>query len=535
MPRSTTALGELREGFDVIARLVGLTLGPSQGVVLNDVGGGSAESLVDSATIARRVTSFPGRRHTAGAELARALVRRVGDGAGDGGATAAVIARAVLCHAVRVVAAGANPVLVRAGIQRGVAIACDVLKSHATPVDAAASTATGSSLTGLALAATSDTELATVLGEMVDVLGVEGAISVEEHEAMNLVHHYVEGARWRGRPAESDLLPGASTELTLIDPVVAVVDEEVERVEQVAPILEAALAQPGRPPLLFVARELSGTALSMLSFNHRRGTLISAPTVITTSRTRVSDDLDDLALLTGAVVICTEHGRKPGAFQPSWFGRARRAVVQPGYLTVSGGRGDASAIAERAARLRTRAWELDQSPQREDRRTRDRLWLRQARLCGRVGVVRVGAATTQQVEVRVAQARKAIRLLHIAAREGIVPGGGVAYLDCVRFVRAAREDCTDSDVAAGLDAVCSGLEAPFLQIVRNAGETEPRVALAKVRELGPGHGIDVRRHAYVDMRSAGIWDAAGVAATALEAAGETAGLLVSAEVVTGRA
>jgi chaperonin GroEL len=536
-PRSAEALRELRAGFETLARLLAVTLGPAQGVVLSEIGHGSSESLVDSATIARRITSLPGRRQTAGAELVREMVRRVGGGYGDGGATAAVLAMGILRHATRMVAAGANPVLVRRGIQQGVAAACDALKNQARPVAGmaeGAGTDATTMLASLATATTGDPELGAVVGEMLDILGVDGAVQVEEHEATGLSYDYLDGARWRGRPADFDILPGASTELTLVEPVIAVADVQLETVEQVRPMLEAALALPGRPPLLVVAREITDAARSMFSFNDLRGTLVSAPAVITTSKTHLSDDLADLALLTGAQVLSPDLGQPPEAFRAGWFGRARRALVQRGYLTVSGGHGDSAEISDRAARLRTRAWELDLSTRAEDRSTRERLWLRQARLSGRVGALRVGAMTEQQIEARKADARKAVRLLTTALRDGVVPGGGVAYLDCLPALAACRESCGSADEAYGLDAVRAGLEQPFLQIVHNAGQVEPRVALSKARELGPGHGMDVRTHTYVDMRVVGICDVAGVLSVALEAAGETAGLLVSAEVVTGR-
>jgi chaperonin GroEL len=527
------ALRELREGFDTLAQLLAVTLGPSQGVVLSDVGRGSAESLVDSATIARRITGLPGRRRSAGAALVREMVRRVGGGYGDGGATATVLARSMLRHAARVVAAGANPVLVRRGIQLGVAVACDVLKDQAAPVASLDSTS-ASGLVSLAAAVTGDTELAAAVGEMVDVLGVDGAVQIEEHEPMTLSYDFIDGARWRGRPADPDLLRGASTELTLVDPVVVVADEELTTVEQVRPMLEATLALPDRPPVLVVAREVSDAALTMFSFNDLRGTLVSAPVVVTTSKTHLSDDLADIALLTGAEVLSGDLGRPCASFRPAWFGRLRRAVVQKGYLTIQGGSGDADVIAERAARLRTRAWELELTTQAKERSARERLWLRQARLSGRVGALRVGAATSQQIEARKDNARKAVRLLHTALRAGVVPGGGVAFLDCIPRVRAHRDSCATTDEMLGIDAVCSGLEAPFLQIVHNAGQLEPRVALSKALELGPGHGVDVLTTTFVDMRAAGICDVAGVLSIALEAGGETAALLVSAEVVSGR-
>jgi chaperonin GroEL len=364
------------------------------------------------------------------------------------------------------------------------------------------------------------------------VLGPTGAIQVEEIPDPRFDakpdYGYVDGARWRGRPAHKDLLPEGKSELTLIEPTVVVADCELKRVEQLRPLLEIAPALPSRPPLLLVARDISGDALTMLAVNDRRGLLVSAPVVLTTARTRMADDLADIALLTGADVLSEQAGTPPERVRESQLGSARRVLIQRGYLTIRGGGGDRAVATDRAARLRTRAWELT------DVRDRDRLWLRQARLAGRVAALRVRAQTEQLLEARKTQARKAIRLAGAALREGVVPGGGVAYVDCVPAVRAARGQCATQDEAAGFDAVCAGLEAPFLHLVGNAGGLEPRTALAKARELGPGHGVDVRTNTFADMVKAGVRDVTTVATAALRAAGETAGMLVSAEVVSGR-
>ncbi|WP_020575869.1 TCP-1/cpn60 chaperonin family protein [Actinopolymorpha alba] len=523
---------------ETMARLLAATLGPVGGVVLNDTGRGVAEHLTDSATIARRLTSLAEQRQPqqprqpraqrAGTALLREMVRRVGERHGDGGATAAVLLRGILRPAVRVVAGGANPVLVRRGIQRGTATVCHALEDQAEPVKSAAA------LVGMATAVTADPALGAVLGEMLDALGPDGAVRIEEHPATDLAYDYLEGAEWRARPADSRLLPLGKAELTLADPAVVVVADEITGIEQVRPLLEAALRLPGRPPLLVVATEISEAALAVFSLNELRGAVVSAPVVLSTARTHALDDLADLALLTGAEVVSKDLGRPLSTFRPEYAGRARRALVQHGAVTLVGGGGKPAATRDAAERLRARAWELDPASGAAARSARDRLWLRQARLLGRVGVLRVGAPTSQEKEERKANARKAVRLLRTALRTGAVPGGGVAYLDCLPAVAAAREACTHPDEALGVEAVRAGLEAPFLQIVGNAGQREPRVALHTVRARGHGYGVDVVANAVVEMRAAGIVDVAGVASGALAAAGETAGLLVSAEVVAAR-
>lgn len=521
--------GELLAGFDTIARLFARTLGPSSGLVLNGISSRSSETLVDSATIARRITSLESSSRTAGAAILRELVRTIGTRYGDGGATTAVLCRAILNHAIRVVVAGANPVLVRRGIQAGVRVARDELKTQAAPIGESPA------LVGIAAAATGDQELAEAIADLVDVLGFEGAIQIEEPYASKarvataLSYDFVDGARWRARPADRRTLGAGATELTLFDPVVAVVDAALNDAAQVRPLLEACQVLPDRPPLLVVAPEIGDDALRMLAVNDARGTMVCVPVVLTTARTRMSDDFADLALLTGAEVLAAERGTPVEKVRADQFGRAARVLVERGHLTVNGGQGDRGELVTSAARLRDRARDLD------DDSAHDRLWLRQARLLGKVGVLRVDAPTSHELDARKALAEKVVRLVRSAVHDGVVPGGGVAYLDCVPAVRGNRANASHEDEAFGIDAVCVGLEAPFRQIVRNARAIEPDVALAKVRELGPGHGFDAMAGDYIDVRQRGIQDVAAVAAGALEGAGATAGLLVSAKVVTTRA
>ncbi|MBA4865657.1 hypothetical protein H1V43_30820 [Streptomyces sp. PSKA54] len=518
------AYGQLLLGFDDLARALGGTLGPGSGTVLCGSGTDGGELVSSSAVLARRITQLHGHRRNTGAALLRETVLRVGAGHGDGCATTAVLAQALLHAAAKSVAAGAHPGRVRSGIALGVAAACGAMKDLAEPV------AGELDLAGIALAATGDPELAALLAELTDVTGTHGAIRIQEADTPRAGRHYIDGARWPSRPAERAVLSHGVTELTLTEPVIALADLELSDAGQVRPLLEAAARLPARRPLLLVARAVSGAALTMLNANRSR----VLPVVLTTARTRQSEDLMDLALLTGASVISPELGLAPSGVQASHLGGARRAFVRRGDLTLTGGHGGREAAGDRAATLRTVAWELlDGGP--GERETAERLWWRQARLTGRTAVLTVGAATEQEVTARRDTAERTVRLLQGALRHGVVAGGGVAYLDCVPAVHVAARRCHDHDEALGAEAVATALEAPFLRILSNAGVTAPEIELHRVRELGPGHGIDVATGRPAEMRRLGIRDAASVTCGALEAAAETAGLLVSAEVVVGRA
>ncbi|OAH12335.1 TCP-1/cpn60 chaperonin family protein [Streptomyces jeddahensis] len=506
---------QLLSGFDHLARTLGETLGPGSGTVLCAWGEDGAEVVSSSAVLARRITQVPGHRRNTGAALLRETVLRVDARHGDGCATTAVLAQALARCARRAVAAGAHPVRVRDGIGRGVAAACDALKAMSEPV------AGERDITGLALAATADPELATVLGELTDVLGPDGAIWVREANGDETARHYIDGHRWRARPAEAAVLAHRATELTLIEPLIALVEHELSSADEVRPLLEAA----GRRTLLLVAPDITGAARTLLSVHRERALAV----VLTTDRTRHSEDFADLGLLTGASVISPVLGLPAASVRAAHLGGVRRVLVRRGDLTVVGGHGDRSAVLQRAAALRSRAWELASGP--VEREAADRLWRRQARLAGRTATLTVGARSEQEAEDRARVARRTARQLRDALREGVVPGGGVAYVDCLTAVQAVAPD--DRDEAAGLNAVAAALKAPFLRILANARVPAPELALLDAIATGPGHGVDATTGELTDMRRAGIQDTTAVAAGALVAAGETAGLLVSAQLAVG--
>jgi chaperonin GroEL len=508
--------GQVLSGFDDLARTLAGTLGPCPGTVLCASGEDGGELVSSAAVLARRITELPGRRRNTGAALLRETVLQVGSRHGDGGATTAVLAQALVHSARRAVAAGAHPVRVRDGIGRGVAAACDALKAMSEPV------AGGRELTGLALAATCDPDLACVLGELADVLGPEGAVYVMEASGGRTSRHYIDGHRWRSRPAERSVLAHRTAEVTLVEPLIALIEHELTSADEVRPLLEAA----GGRTVLLVAAGITGTAQSMLNANRER----AVPVIVTTPRSRHTDDFADLALLTGASVVSPVLGLPPASVRAAHLGGARRALLRRGDLTVVGGHGDRSAVQERAAGLRSRAWELTNGP--AERESADRLWRRQARLAGRTAVLTVGGGTQQQTRERVLSAERTARQLRDALRDGVVPGGGAAYVDCLPAVRAVVT--ADRDEKAGVDAVARALPAPFLRILANARVPAPELALAGVLQAGPGHGVDATSGEFTDMRRAGIRDTTAVAAGALVAAGATAGLLVCAELVVGR-
>lgn len=515
-PRALAGVGR---GFATLADLVALTLGPARGSVLSARGRGAPEVLNDSATMVRRVVELPGRDANVGAMLLRNLVWQVHERYGDGAATAAVLARAMLADAVRLVAAGVDPWGLRRGIERGVAAALPALAAQATPAggqEALADFATG---------VTGDAELGAILGELFDLLGADAALLVEEYAAPRLDRAYLDGGRWLARPAARSLLPDDRPELVLDRPLLLVADQPLIAVEHVRGALELAATAPGKPPLLIVAPAISGDALDAILLNRAQATLALGAAVITSAAPRATDDLADLATLTGGEVVGETVGRSLRNLRPGWFGQARRAILTRDSLTVVGGGGDRRAVQERLVPLRARAASLPTAS-----KDRERLRLRVARLGGGVGIVKVGAATAREREQKRALATKAVQVLGPAIAEGLVPGGGVALLDCRAAVLAARDDCASEAEAAGVAVVAAALAAPVRQLVRNHGRLDPAIALMDIERLGPGHGFDARPGGYALMAEAGVRDGLSVTRGVLEAAASAAGTAATIEV-----
>lgn len=527
-PRGSSGRVALAGGVALLARVLGRTLGPTPRRVLSAVGTKTPELIGDGATLARRITGLDSPGHNTGAMILRTAVQSVSQGFGDGVGTTAVLARDLVAGATRVVEGGAEPVAVRRGIERGVAAACEALAELAVPI------AGIEDLSRLAIGATQDVALGELLAEMYDLLGERAWLTTEEQPTPGFDREYVDGARWRARPGDRELLPAGRSELTVPDALIVVVDQELEAADDVVPAVELAAAE--RVPLLLVARDFAEPARQFLRINRNvPGTrVVVAPVCPAAPSKRRGDDLADLALRCGATVLSDVLGRSPRAVRFSDCGRARRVVVRRGDLTVTGGAGEPEPIEQRIAELEGRLAIVDRGGT-EWRALRSRI----ARLAGTTGVVRFGIASPTEKDALTSLIAKAQRVLELAMAEGTVAGGGVGYLQCVPAVHELRGRTSDPAERSGLDIVATALEAPFRQIVANyavsgsGGEPppDPSVALTRVRELGPGWGFDASSGTYVAMTKAGVLDSAGVLVGALRSAGSCAASIVSTSVV----
>jgi chaperonin GroEL len=505
------ALVRLTSGFDQLASLMAVTLGPRQGRVLNARGRGSVEVLSDAGTIARRVVEIPDRGRNTGAMILRNLAWRMHEQYGDGAATAAVLARAMVREAHKRIEGGIDPVLIRSGLELAVPVAVSALTAQAEPAAGQAA------LAAVANAITGDPELGDVLGELADILGPGAALTIEEFPVPYLDREYVEGAFWRAHPAARAMIPEGQAEVVLERPMIAIADQDLTEVDDVRLALEFA-AQPGdRRPLLIVPAKIGDRALSAVSLNHARGTVTALVALLGSIGTANADDRGDLAVLTDGTVLGNALGRPPRRLTRDDLGAARRAVLSRDSLTIVGGAGGTDAIAERRAVLQRRLSGLAPSEE-EAKRLRSRI----ARLSGGIGILKLGARTKPDLAHRRELAEKAFRVLTGMLVDGVVPGGGVAYLGCVLAVRAARDACAVPGQVHGVEVLLAALEAPFKQIVRNHGLVHPPLALEEARRLGCGFGFDAMTGEYADVRERGILDSARVAQGALQAATSSA-------------
>jgi chaperonin GroEL len=506
----------MNRGIDTLANLLALTLGPIQGGVLSTHAlNQSPEFLTDASTIARRFLALPDRAESAGAMLLRNMVWRVHQTVGDGGATAAVLAQAIIAEAAKPLAAGANAMLVSRGVRLGAEAALGHLAAMAQPADDA------DRLEQLARTITGEPRLSLVLAELFDLLGPDAFITIEDFVAPYLEREYLEGGRWQARLASPYLTSDPNERrATVQDGAVVLFDGPVREIADIRPLLELVLATE-RPRLLLVAQEIGGEALTTLVLNHQRKQLHVVAAELRGSDQRRQEEFADLAALTGARPLVANLGDRLRDIQAEALGQVRRAEATTEELIVSGRR-DAAAVRERIASLRA---QLDALPPGDDDQLKE-LRVRLGRLAGGAATLKIGAYTAVERAALRARAEQGIRALSSALREGALPGGGGAYLNCIPALHALE---APGEAAYGVAAVARALEAPFRQIVANAGRRDPATALAEARRHGPSYGYDALHDTVVEIWDAGILDPAGALCAALRAAASVATMALTTD------
>jgi len=513
---SPEARRALLQGVNLLADTLKVTLGPVGRYVAVDpnVAGRPPEILTDGATIARRVIQVPDRYVNMGVMLVRHVAWHVRQEVGDGSATAGVLMQALLQGSARLIAAGMNPMLLRQGLERALTIAVKALQDMARPLKGP------EDITHLALAATGDPELSKVIGEMLDIVGPDGVIEIEEYLAPYLEREYVEGARWKGEYFSRHFATDdAGVVAKLEDPLIVVSDLWLEKTEDVVPVLEAAKAAEARS-LLMVVGGIKGAALATLVLNKQKDNLLCAAVRAPDVGEQRRLLLEDMALLTGAHFFSEEAGENLRSITPSRFGRARRALADPTHLTIIGGQGDPRAIRERVRRLRTQLRDDSLGPE-----AREELREQLGKLAGGVGILKIGAASEKEREARKQLALDAIASARSALEEGVAPGGGAAYLACIPAIEAY--DWSERE-RFGAQVMVEALKAPAAAIAGNSGY-EASTVLGRLRGQPAGYGFDVLSGQLLSMWEAGILDPVRVLRVALEMATSAAAMAITTE------
>ena len=508
----------LERGMNVLADAVKVTLGPKGRNVVLEKKWGAPTITNDGVSIAKEI-ELEDPYEKIGAELVKEVAKKTDDVAGDGTTTATVLAQALVREGLRNVAAGANPMGLKKGIERAVEVVSDELLSMAKDVETKEQIASTA-----AISAGGDMEVGELIAEAMDKVGKEGVITVEESNTFGLELELTEGMRFdKGYLSAYFMTDPERMEAELEDPYILIVNSKISSVKDLLPLLEKVM-QSGKP-LVILAEDVEGEALSTLVVNKIRGTFRSVAIKAPGFGDRRKAMLQDIAILTGGQVISEEVGLKLENATLDLLGRARKVVVTKDETTIVEGSGDADQIAGRVSQIRA---EIDNSDSDYDR---EKLQERLAKLAGGVAVIKVGAATEVELKERKHRIEDAVRNAKAAVEEGIVPGGGVALIQAMKAAGPKIDalGLTDEQ-AVGANIVRVAVNAPLKQIAENAG-LEGGVIVEKVRDLPVGHGLDAATGEYVDMIAKGIIDPAKVTRSALQNAASIAGLFLTTEVV----
>jgi chaperonin GroEL len=504
----------LERGMNVLADAVKVTLGPRGRNVVLEKKWGAPTITNDGVSIAKEI-ELDDPYEKIGAELVKEVAKKTDDVAGDGTTTATVLAQALVREGLRNVAAGANPMALKRGIEAAVAAVTEELAKLAKDVETKEQIASTASISA------GDTTVGDIIAEAMDKVGKEGVITVEESNTFGLELELTEGMRFdKGHISAYFVTDTDRMETVLDDPYLLIVNSKISSVKDLLPILEKVM-QSGKP-LAIIAEDVEGEALATLIVNKIRATFKSVAIKAPGFGDRRKAMLQDIAILTGGQVVSEEVGLKLDGIGLDMLGRARKVVTTKDETTIVDGAGEADQITGRVNQIRA---EIEKSDSDYDR---EKLQERLAKLAGGVAVIKVGAATEVELKERKHRIEDAVRNAKAAVEEGIVPGGGVALVQAGKT--AFDKIDLPGDEQTGVNIVKVALDAPLRQIAVNAG-LEGGVVVEKVRGLKPGHGLDAATGEYVDLMKAGILDPAKVTRSALQNAASIAALFLTTEAV----
>ncbi|WP_077490793.1 chaperonin GroEL [Sinomonas mesophila] len=504
----------LERGLNTLADAVKVTLGPRGRNVVLEKKWGAPTITNDGVSIAKEI-ELDDPYEKIGAELVKEVAKKTDDVAGDGTTTATVLAQALVKEGLRNVAAGADPLSLKRGIEKAVDAVTKELLESAKEIE------TKEEIAATASISAGDTQIGELISEALDKVGKEGVITVEESNTFGLELELTEGMRFdKGYISAYFVTDAERQETVLEDPYILIVNSKVSSVKDLVAVLEKVMQT--NKPLLIIAEDVEGEALATLIVNKIRGTFKSVAVKAPGFGDRRKAMLTDIAILTGGQVIAEEVGLKLENATVELLGKARKVVVTKDETTIVEGAGDADQIAGRVSQIRA---EIENSDSDYDR---EKLQERLAKLAGGVAVIKAGAATEVELKERKHRIEDAVRNAKAAVEEGIVPGGGVALIQA--GAKAFANLTLEGDEATGANIVKVAIDAPLKQIAFNAG-LEPGVVVDKVRSLPAGHGLNAATGVYEDLLTAGVNDPVKVTRSALQNAASIAGLFLTTEAV----
>jgi len=505
----------LESGMNQLADAVRVTLGPKGRNVVLEKKWGAPTITNDGVSIAKEI-ELEDPYEKIGAELVKEVAKKTDDVAGDGTTTATVLAWAMVREGLRNVAAGANPMTLKKGIEKAVAEAVEAIKSQAKEVESK------DQISNVAAISAADPEIGATIAEAMEKVGKDGVITVEESQTFGMDLDMVEGMRFdKGYISPYFVTDPERMEAVLEDPYILYVSSKISAVKDLLPVLEKVM-QAGRP-LVIVAEDLEGEALATLVVNKIRGTFKSVAVKAPGFGERRKAMLQDMAILTGGQVISEEVGLKLESVALDLMGKARKVTVTKDETTIVEGAGSKEDVQGRINQIRA---EIDNTDSDYDR---EKLQERLAKLSGGVAVIKVGAATEVELKEKKHRIEDAVSTTKAAVEEGVVPGGGVALLRAQAKVRTFAESL-EGDEATGAKLVARALEEPLKQIAVNAG-FEGGVVVEKVRQLKGANGLNAATGEYEDLVKKGVIDAAKVTRSALQNAASIAALFLTTECV----
>ncbi|MBE0451033.1 MAG: chaperonin GroEL [Clostridia bacterium] len=504
---------KLEAGVDKLANTVKVTLGPKGRNVILDKKFGAPLITNDGVTIAREI-DFEDAFENMGAQLVKEVATRTNDVAGDGTTTATLLAQAIIKEGIKNVAAGANPMILKIGIEKAVLTAVEVIKSESVLIE------NKKDIADVASISAGDRAIGELISEAMDRVGKDGVITVEESKTFGTQLEVVEGMEFdRGFVSHYMVTDAEKMEANLDNPYILITDKKINNIQEILPVLEQIVQASGK--LLIIADDIEGEALTTLVVNKLRGTFDCIAVKAPGFGDRRKQMLQDIAILTGGIMISEELGYDLKSATMDMLGRAKSVKINKDNTTIIDGMGDKALIDERVNQLKI---QIEETTSEFDK---EKLQERLAKISGGVAVIQVGAATEVEMKEKKLRIEDALNATRAAVEEGIVPGGGTAYIGALEKVNVLV-DSLEGDEKTGALIIAKALETPVRQIAINAG-LEGSVVVEKVKNSAPGIGFDALKGVYVNMIEAGIVDPTKVTRSALQNAASISAMFLTTE------